>query len=46
MLRKRLWLQNIILVVMISLGIELGWNALTLAQGSTTQLEYRVSTPH
>ncbi|VXD20093.1 Lipoyl synthase [Planktothrix serta PCC 8927] len=43
MLRKRLWLQNIILVVMISLGIGLGWNSLTLAQGSTTQLEYRMS---
>ena len=43
MLKKCLNLQNIILVILITLGIGLGWNNLTLAQGSTTQLEYRMS---
>jgi uncharacterized coiled-coil protein SlyX len=43
MLKKCLRLQNIILVILITLAIVLGWNNLTLAQGSTTQLEYRMS---
>ncbi|HEY9862952.1 MAG TPA: hypothetical protein V6D21_02115 [Candidatus Obscuribacterales bacterium] len=43
MLKKCLRLQNIILVILITLAILLGWNHLTLAQGSTTQLEYRMS---
>ncbi|BBD52764.1 hypothetical protein NO976_03076 [Planktothrix agardhii] len=43
MLKKCLKLQNIILVILITLAIVLGWNNLTLAQGSTTQLEYRMS---
>ncbi|HBW56285.1 MAG TPA: hypothetical protein DEF27_00180 [Oscillatoriales bacterium UBA8482] len=43
MLKKCLRLPNIILVILITLGIVLGWNNLTLAQGSATQLEYRMS---
>jgi peptidoglycan hydrolase CwlO-like protein len=43
MLKKCLSLQNVILVIVITLGIGLCWNNLTLAQGSATQLEYRMS---
>lgn len=43
MLKKCLRLSNIILVMAIALLMVLGWNNLTLAQGSTTQLEYRMS---
>ena len=43
MLKKCLRLPNIILVILITLAIILGGNNLTLAQGSATQLEYRMS---
>lgn len=45
MFKKRPRLPNITLIVfslIVLLGC-LGWNSLTLAQGSTSQLEYRIS---
>lgn len=45
MLKKRPRLPNIavfVLILIVILGC-LGWNSLTLAQGSTSQLEYRIS---
>jgi TolA-binding protein len=41
--KQRFGLRNLIGVAIIIFGVVLGWNGLTVAQGSTTQLEYRMS---
>ena len=41
--KQRFLFQNFLGVTIIIFAVVLAWNGLTLAQGSTTQLEYRMS---